>query len=71
MATLHHDAAPRCSGCGRSCSECPTSGRCRGPYEPPRYCTECGRRLRVVITPVGWSAACRVHGPLPRGGGPQ
>ncbi len=32
--------------------------------EPPRYCTRCGRRLKVQVTPRGWSADCIEHGPL-------
>src|SRR5207244_679909 len=34
-----------CSGCGRPVADCPTSGRCTGPYEPPRVCSRCGRRV--------------------------
>ncbi|WP_441872631.1 biotin synthase auxiliary protein BsaP [Pseudarthrobacter sp. TAF60_1] len=30
--------------------------------EPPRYCRACGRRLKVQVTPTGWSAACSRHG---------
>ena len=51
-----------CSGCGRIPPACPTGGMCRGGYEPPRYCPECGRRLRVLIIPTGWTAECRDHG---------
>ncbi len=51
-----------CEGCGRILAECPSGGGCRGRFEPPRYCPACGRRLRVVVTPTGWSAICRDHG---------
>lgn len=55
--------APRhCTGCGRAVEDCPTAGACQGRYEPPRYCGACGRRLRVLITPAGWTATCREHG---------
>ena len=30
--------------------------------EPPRYCTACRRRMKVQVTPRGWSAACVEHG---------
>ncbi|SDH49862.1 hypothetical protein SAMN05444695_102136 [Rhodococcus triatomae] len=30
--------------------------------EPPRYCTECGRRMVVQISPDGWWAKCSRHG---------
>lgn len=30
--------------------------------EPPRYCVECGRRMVVQVTPLGWSASCSRHG---------
>jgi hypothetical protein len=30
--------------------------------EPPRYCTQCGRRMKVQVVPTGWSAACVEHG---------
>ena len=34
----------------------------RATLEPPRLCPECGRRLRVVVTPASWTATCRDHG---------
>jgi hypothetical protein len=30
--------------------------------EPPRYCSECGRRMVVQVTPDHWAARCRAHG---------
>jgi hypothetical protein len=30
--------------------------------EPPRYCTICRRRMKVQVTPRGWSATCVEHG---------
>jgi hypothetical protein len=30
--------------------------------EPPRYCTACRRRMKVQVTPRGWSATCIEHG---------
>ncbi len=32
--------------------------------EPPRYCTQCRRRMKVQVTPRGWTADCVQHGPL-------
>jgi hypothetical protein len=38
--------------------------RCRTSLqmEPPRYCPHCGRRMKVQVTPRGWSATCVEHG---------
>jgi ribosomal protein S18 acetylase RimI-like enzyme len=30
--------------------------------EPPRFCTQCGRRMVVQVHPTGWSAKCVEHG---------
>ena len=30
--------------------------------EPPRYCGQCGRRLKVQVSPHAWSASCSRHG---------
>ena len=30
--------------------------------EPPRYCPQCRRRMKVQVVPTGWSAACVEHG---------
>ena len=32
--------------------------------EPPRYCPSCARRMKVQVTPRGWSATCVAHGVL-------
>ena len=32
--------------------------------EPPRFCTHCARRMKVQVTPRGWSAECVEHGLL-------
>ncbi|WP_338079855.1 aminotransferase class I/II-fold pyridoxal phosphate-dependent enzyme [Corynebacterium resistens] len=32
--------------------------------EPPRYCGLCGRRMKVQVSPMGWSAECSRHGEL-------
>ncbi len=30
--------------------------------EPPRFCSFCARRMKVQVTPLGWSATCVEHG---------
>jgi hypothetical protein len=30
--------------------------------EPPRFCVDCGRRMKVQVMPRGWSATCVEHG---------
>jgi hypothetical protein len=32
--------------------------------EPPRYCPACRRRMKVQVTPLGWTAKCSRHGVL-------
>ena len=32
--------------------------------EPPRFCGHCRRRMKVQVTPRGWSATCVEHGVL-------
>jgi hypothetical protein len=34
--------------------------------EPPRYCVQCRRRMKVQVTPLGWSAECSRHGLVSR-----
>ena len=52
------------------CDRCgfPTTGGDHGAcaearkLEPPRYCPECRRRLKVQVVPTGWTATCVEHG---------
>lgn len=30
--------------------------------EPPRFCPECRRRMKVQVVPTGWTATCVEHG---------
>jgi len=30
--------------------------------EPPRYCVQCRRRMKVQVTPRDWTASCVEHG---------
>lgn len=34
------------------------------PYDAPRICPLCGRRMVVKISPMAWEAACSRHGLL-------
>jgi GNAT superfamily N-acetyltransferase len=51
------------SYCGR-CGEVGRHPECerRLELEPPRYCTQCRRRMVVQVHPTGWSARCVEHG---------
>lgn len=50
-----HCGAPASVGEHAACAE-------RLALEPPRYCTTCGRRMKVQVTPDGWTAECVRHG---------
>jgi hypothetical protein len=56
-------AAAYCRWCGSAAGECDGS-TCRRELDPPRFCPTCGRRLRVQVTPTGFTASCRDHGVL-------
>ncbi len=30
--------------------------------EPPRFCADCRRRMKVQVVPTGWTATCVEHG---------
>jgi ribosomal protein S18 acetylase RimI-like enzyme len=48
------------------CGEPGTHPDCdrRLELEPPRYCTQCRRRMVVQVHPTGWSARCVEHGSI-------
>jgi ribosomal protein S18 acetylase RimI-like enzyme len=48
------------------CGEPGTHDACAAKLElePPRYCTQCRRRMVVQVHPTGWSARCVEHGTL-------
>ena len=52
-----------CGYCGRPRTE-PTHDGCAESLrmEPPRYCTQCGRRMKVQVSPTSWTARCVEHG---------
>jgi hypothetical protein len=52
-----------CDRCGRTSGDgdhtaCLAARR----LEPPRYCPDCGRRMKVQVVPAGWTATCVEHG---------
>lgn len=53
----HDGGAPPPSSAHRQCEELLQ-------LEPPRYCAACRRRMKVQVTPLGWSAECSRHGML-------
>lgn len=63
MSTLVNDRY--CGHCGevleaRSHDACAERLR----MEPPRYCTQCHRRMLVQVSPTSWTATCVEHGEL-------
>ena len=52
-----------CGHCGRPL-EASDHATCevRLAMEPPRFCADCGRRMKVQVTPRGWSGTCVEHG---------
>lgn len=55
--------AGHCGHCGRTQAAGDHSTcEARLALEPPRYCADCGRRMKVQVTPLGWTATCAEHG---------
>jgi hypothetical protein len=55
--------APWCSRCGDALATAEhESCAAASALEPPRYCPECRRRMKVQVLPTGWQAVCVVHG---------
>lgn len=54
-----------CPLCGESLPETGHPNCQRALHlEPPRYCANCGRRLKVQVSPNGWAATCARHGTI-------
>ncbi|MDP9819432.1 hypothetical protein J3R04_005402 [Spirilliplanes yamanashiensis] len=53
--------APWCDRCGEPAGDHPACAAARR-LEPPRYCPQCRRRMKVQVLPAGWSATCVEHG---------
>ncbi|MCX2748934.1 hypothetical protein OOZ51_14090 [Arthrobacter sp. MI7-26] len=45
----------------RPTSDAHQSCQQRLAMEPPRYCVTCRRRMKVQVTPLGWTAECSRH----------
>jgi hypothetical protein len=56
-------AVAHCPSCGRLSAACPGCGR---DLDPPRFCTRCGTRLAVRVTPAGFVGRCKHHGEVAR-----
>ena len=58
-----------CDRCGQGLAQGDHAG-CAGAreLEPPRFCSQCRRRMVVQVTPKGWTARCSEHGELNSGG---
>lgn len=56
LSSLDATLSPR-----RGALPAPSRGALAG-LEPPRYCGLCGRRMKVQVSPMGWSAECSRHG---------
>ncbi|MEV6523911.1 hypothetical protein AB0M43_18330 [Longispora sp. NPDC051575] len=52
-----------CDHCGLAAAEGGHEACSRArEMEPPRFCPECRRRMKVQVLPAGWSASCVEHG---------
>jgi hypothetical protein len=55
--------APYCDRCGGPLAGDDHAGcRAARELEPPRYCPQCRRRMKVQVLPAGWVATCVEHG---------
>ena len=56
-------AAGFCERCGRPVVD-GDHAACAGAreLEPARFCPACGRRMKVQVTPLSWTAHCVQHG---------
>jgi hypothetical protein len=52
-----HCGVARSKGTHDACTE-------RLRMEPPRFCTQCHRRMQVQVSPTSWTARCVEHGEL-------
>jgi hypothetical protein len=54
-----------CGYCGESVGDRDHSRCVRQPeLEPPRFCAQCRRRMKVQVIPGAWTATCVEHGTL-------
>ena len=54
-----------CDRCGRPAADGDHAGCVAARrLEPPRYCAQCRRRMKVQVVPTGWTATCVEHGTI-------
>ncbi|PYC66343.1 hypothetical protein C7C45_25220 [Micromonospora arborensis] len=53
-----------CDRCGEPASAAHPGCAAARQLEPPRFCPQCRRRMKVQVLPVGWSALCVEHGEM-------
>ncbi|MEV0900181.1 hypothetical protein [Actinoplanes sp. NPDC049802] len=52
-----------CDRCGLPAADADHAGCAAARLlEPPRFCPECRRRMKVQVVPTGWTATCVEHG---------
>lgn len=58
------DTAVWCDRCGEALDASTAHAGCAAAraLEPPRYCPQCRRRMKVQVLPAGWRASCVEHG---------
>jgi hypothetical protein len=58
----HHSGGRTDDGGDGPTSDAHHGCRQRLAMEPPRFCPQCRRRMKVQVTPLGWTAECSRHG---------
>ena len=60
-----------CTRCGKleTDGDHATCQRWLAAEEPPRFCAQCARRMKVQVVPTGWEAQCSRHGKISGGTG--
>jgi len=53
-----------CTQCGEQSAGVHEDCSKAAELSPPRYCGQCGRRMKVQVTPLHWVAVCSVHGEI-------
>jgi hypothetical protein len=51
-----------CDRCGESLDRDHAACAAARALEPPRFCPQCRRRMKVQVVPSGWTATCVEHG---------
>ncbi|GAA2904071.1 hypothetical protein Acy02nite_52240 [Actinoplanes cyaneus] len=53
---------PYCDHCGEPAAGGHAACATARELEPPRFCPDCRRRMKVQVVPTGWTATCVEHG---------